>query len=79
MDVCTYEGCCILQRLCVSIIMSFTELMTPDHYRWLRSTFDVKEELEVWRERQTLKLYAVSWLGIRPGHFSYLLTVHIVH
>lgn len=36
--------------LCVSCVMGFIELMTPDHYRKLRATFDVKEDLEV-RER----------------------------
>ena len=33
--------------LCVSCVMGFIELMTPDHYRKLRATFDVKEDLEV--------------------------------
>lgn len=33
--------------ICVSAVMGLVELMTVDHYRWLRSSFEVKEDLEV--------------------------------
>lgn len=50
---CFNDLSCIKERqhpqlgLCVSNIMGLFELMTPEHYRWLRSTFELKEELEV--------------------------------
>ena len=30
--------------------MALTELMTPDHYLWLRKSFEIKEDLEVSRK-----------------------------
>ena len=37
----------IMQGVCVANIMALVELMTPDHYRSLRHSFDLKEDLEV--------------------------------
>ena len=45
--------------ICVSAIMGLVEIMTTDHYRWLKSSFEVKEDLEVMQIELDFKIWFV--------------------
>ncbi|XP_019859385.1 PREDICTED: dedicator of cytokinesis protein 1 isoform X1 [Amphimedon queenslandica] len=63
--------------LCVSCVMGFIELMTPDHYRKLRATFDIKEDLEEFI-LTTFYTYSeiISVTALHPQEWSSLRLLH---